>query len=289
MTLMEMLAAITVLMILTLILAQVFYSATQASARGKGLAEVYQVARALKNVTSRDISGATPDAFVSGENGLALGTVALLPPGPYSSDIYPGTQSDATMRRMLMGGSDYLAFSSSNAATSDKAVSKVFYVLRASGEFVRIVHADTVFNDMNYLYDAQEKLGANVNNDDYVNEYEEQHVIAEGVERVKFSFLDRGAGPVSQTAANLQGVWVGTWNLAARQYLPAAVKVELQIVDHNWRTADDDAFTNRNFDPVRMQDPVNPLPEAGEMFDPDDGESFTFIIELPLGMKGPGA
>lgn len=307
MTLMEMMAAVTVLMILTAIIAQVFFSATQASSKGKALAEVYQVARALKNVMARDFSGATPDAFMSAENGLAMPFVSGLPPGPYSMDLFPtppysGSQQDAFMRRMLMGGSDYAAFTSANAATSDKAVAKVFYVLRASGELVRIVHADTVYTAMNYSFDAMEKIGSDVNNPIVFEDYEAQHVLAPGIRRMKFSFLDRGQGPVSTSAGTLGGVWVDSWDWDARRYLPAAVKVELQIVDHLWNISDGDVLTGRNFDPARMDDdfltnttgapPPDGLadnPEAGELFDPDDGEPFTFIIDVPLGMKAPGA
>lgn len=294
MTLIEMMAAITVLMILTAILAEVFFQATQATAKGKGLAEIYQVARALKSLLAKDISGATPDCLTSAENGLTLSPAYGLPPGPYNEPQYQtGVLSDADLRRMLMGGSDYLVLTSSNASSADKAVAKVYYVLRASGEFIRVVNADTVFAIMDYRYDAIEE-GVDVDDPFEMEAYEEQHVIAENVRRVKFSFFDRGRGPISETAAaNANGNWVDSWDWVAKPYLPMAVKVEIQLVDGLWKTTDDDAVSNRFFDATKMDKDLDGTPgldqaEAGELFDADDGEAFSFIVDIPLGMRSSG-
>ncbi len=287
MTLIEMLAAITVLMMMTVILAQVFLQASRAAGRGKAVAEIYQVDRALASLMAKDFSGATPDFFESRENGLVvngMGKVIFgIPPGPYHTAL--GGFSAPEMRRMLMGGSDYIVLSSASAANRDKAVAKVYYVLRETGQFVRIADPDTVFADMDYVYDALEH---NVDIDDAaeMDGYEEMRVIAENVTRVKFSFLDKGTGPIGKNADRYAApVWVDKWEWDDNGgYLPAAVKVELHLVDHRWQTADDDELNNRNFDPLTISDGLR----ASERFDPEDGEAFTFVVDLPLGTKGPG-
>lgn len=297
MTLIEMLAAVVILMMMTVIIAQVFSAATRAASKGKGMGEIYQVARALERVMSRDIGGATPNFFSGGEAGRRFPMVGGMPPGPYQSDVHgvPATPAElAVMHRMLMGGSDYIAFSTANAGGTDKSVAKVFYVLRATGELVRVTYGDTNFTVMDYLVDAAE------NNVDWqdpweMSLYEDRRVMAENVTRVKFSFLDRGTRPISddaQTYAN--GVWSDEWEWTTssptaypvnqRNYLPAAVKVEVQIVDRLWKIADGDRMTTRFSDPEGSDDELRPE----EMYDSDDGESFQFIVELPLGMKRAG-
>jgi hypothetical protein len=185
------------------------------------------------------------------------------------------------MRRMLMGGSDYLVFASGSASSSDKAVAKVYYVLRETGQLIRVAHADTNFTNMDYAFDAiDHNYDPDVPAD--MDAYEETRIIAEGVERIKFSFLDRGMGPVSSDAyPYANGVWREDWNWSTKSYLPAAVKVEIQLVDHLWRLVDGDKITNRAFDAQQTDD----LLRASEQFDPDDGEPFTFIVDVPLGMK----
>lgn len=300
MTLIEMLAAITILMIMTGILAEVFYQSTAASSKGKGMAEVFQVDRALKSLISRDLSGCTADAFSAGENGFYVDPVHNLPPGPYESNVaalaafgWPavgpaaGSPGAATMRRMLMGGSDFLAFTSANASQADKSVSKVFYILRETGELVRIVSADTGFNNMDYRQDAISK-GVDTASPIALANYEDARVVAENIQRVKFSFLDRGKGPISDDAQTYaDGAWLDSWDWGRKPYLPAAVKVQMNVVDHLWKTADDDNVSNRGYDPAATtSDDDN---RASERFDPDDGEPFSFIVDLPLGMTANGA
>lgn len=285
MTLVEMLAAITVLMILTAILAEVFYQASKAASTGKSLAEAYQVSRALRNVLAKDISGATPDFFESQENGYVSpgSAVFAMPPGPFCEafGVAPGA---AEMRRMLMGGSDFLIITSSGAAGVDKSVAKVFYVLRESGQLIRISHNDTVFTSMDYDLDAYDH-GVDVDTAADMDLYEEKRIVAQNVERIKFSFLDRQTGPVSNLAYDYaDSRYVENWTWAEKGHLPVAVKVELQIADHLWKTADDDRLTNKDFDPLVTTDGLR----ADEMFDPDDGEVFTFIIDLPLAMRASG-
>jgi len=296
MTLVEMLAAISVLMILMLILAQVFSSAGRAASRGKAVAEVYQVARAVTALVSRDLAGATPDFLTSQENGYHSPTVRDLPPGPYhtalsyapAGPILPGTAKEALMRRMLMGGSDYVALSSSSASPSDKAVCKVFYVLRATGELVRIVHEDTEFTDMDYSADAQVRLVDTADPVAMAN-YEDAHVVAENVERIKFSFLDKGTGGISDLGRNYAaGTWVDNWDwddpTSGKRYLPSAVKVQVQLVDSRWTTANDNRISNRGYNSSQLYDKL----VSSEMFDPDDGEGFSFIVDMPLGARGAG-
>lgn len=307
MTLIEMLAAITVMMILTAILAEVFLAATTASAKGKAMAEVYQTGRALKAVMTRDFAGATPDFFVGSDNGFVpqssngVFEVNDLPPGPYSSVQYgaflatlSAADRDATLRRMLMGGSDYIAFTSSSATSSDKPVAKVFYVLRASGQLIRVVHSDTVFNDMDYAYEAIANPPASVLNFNWqspahMDIFEQTRMIAEGVLRLKFSYLDLGKdGPLSGDASkNAMGKWVDSWDWSASKYLPAAVKVQFQLIDGKWKLASDDASAAKTFDVLKMGQAG--VPEAGEVFDPNNGKPFTFIVDLPLGTRQSGA
>ena len=287
MTLIEMLAAITVLMILMAILAEVFLQATRAAGQGKALAEVYQVARALRTVLARDLSGATTDFLESKENGIIAPTSRIwgLPPGPYHSALsLAPTFTAADMRRMLAGGSDYLVLVSSSASSADKAVAKVFYVLRETGQLIRVAHRDTVFTNMDYAMDAFDR-GTVIDDPNQMDLYEETRIIAGNVGRVKFSFLDRADGPVSQEAqVYAGGLWVNDWDWNVKQYLPSAVKVELQLVDHLWKTSDGDAISNRDFSPQQTDDNLR----AGEFFDPDDGEPFMFIIDLPLAMRRTG-
>lgn len=288
MTLIEMVAALSVLMIMTLIMAQVFFQAARASAKGKGLGEIYQVGRALQRLVAKDLSGATPDFFAGAENGSRVYRVVGLPPGPYHTTLtstppplpYPAPH----MRRMLMGGSDYLAFTSSNAGGASKAVSKVFYCLRESGELVREAYTDTKFDLMDYL------TGAYIDNRDLdnpadLNDYEEHRVVAENIQRVKFSYLDRNQGPICENApAYAEGVWLDRWDWNDKPYLPTAVKVELQLVDHLWKLKDEDQLGAHQFDFLNLTDDLR----APEMFDPDDGDSLRFIVHLPLGMKSQG-
>ena len=277
MTLIEMLAALSVLVILMAILAEVFFAASKAAAQGKSLAEIYQVDRALRSLVARDLSGATADFFESRENGIVGIDVSSrlfgLPPGPYSQAGYPLVPPDATMNRMLMGGSDYLVFTSGSVSRSDKGVATVFYVLRETGQFIR-VSCGGVSDVVDYGYDAIEH-GANPSLDDDMNNYEETRVIAENVERVRFSFLDRGSQPLY-----VNGVWLDDWDWT-KGYLPAAVKVELQLVDHLWNLSNGNKLSNKDFDALETVDDLR----ASEMFDPDDGEAFTFIIDIPLGTK----
>jgi len=317
MTLIEMLAAVTILLLLSAILAEVFLQASNASSKGRALAEVYQVARALKAVMARDLEGATTDCFVGAENGFIIPPVADLPPGPYNTAQYafPAPTSDRDlMRRMLMGGSDYLAFTSSNAGGGDKPIAKVFYCLTASGDFIRVVHADTVFTDMDYIYEAianpPRLIVGQGQTFDYTNPthmlaFDRDHVIAQNVLRLKFSYLDCGkGGALSETGAmSACGAWVDAWDWSLKgKYLPTAVKVQLQIVDHQWKLGGDNAAVGKTFNPVNMgadtknnatkaagADGIPDSPEAGDLFDPNNGEAFTFIIDLPLGMRGAGA
>ncbi len=282
MTLIEMVAAVTVLMIMVVILAQVFYQASTAAAKGKAMGEIYQVARALESAMAKDFSGATLNFFAGGENGRYFPLpIGGMPPGPYDSHLQGAPFGDDQMWRMLMGGSDYMAFVSMNAGGHDRSIAKVFYCLRASGEFVRVAYGDTGFAQMDYLLGAIEQ-GIDYHNDSDVGTYEEQRVMAENVERVKFSFLDRFTGPISEKGPRYgYGYWVDDWDWTTRPYLPAAVKVELQIVDHAWRMSDDDRMTNAHFDPTEPTDGLR----ASEQFDPDDGEPFVFIVDLPLGTR----
>jgi len=290
MTLVEMLAAITVLMMLTAILAEVFLQASKAAAKGKSLAEIYQVDRALRGLMVKDFAGATTDFFESRENGLVVNAVDAkafildMPPGPYSDKQYGVGLSDARMRRMLAGGSDYLVFTSGTASGSDKAVCKVYYALRETGQFVRVTHADTTFTDMDYAYDAAEQ-NVNIESPEAMDSYEETRVIAENVGRVKFEFLDMGNGAIGSNAqAYAKGVWVDDWEWYTRPHLPAAVKVELQLVDHLWNLQDGDQLTNKDFNPETTDSQLR----ASEMFDPEDGEAFTFVVYVPLGTKAAG-
>jgi type II secretory pathway pseudopilin PulG len=328
MTLIEMLAAVTILMLLSAILAQVFLQASEASARGRALAEVYQVARALKAVMARDLEGATTDCFVGAENGLTVTPVGDLPPGPYNIPQYglppsvpppgavpaSGAPRDALMNRMLMGGSDYLAFTSSNAGGADKPVAKIFYCLTAAGDLIRVVHADTVFSDMDYAYEAIANPPRSIVNSgqtfDSTNPihmlaFDRDHVIAQNVLRLKISYLDCGKGGplLDQGAKSACGSWVDAWDWNSKgKYLPTAVKVQLQLVDHQWKLGGANAVVGRTFNPVKMgadimnnttgafvSDGIPDSPEAGELFDPNNGEAFTFIIDVPLGMRGAGA
>ncbi len=286
MTLIEMLAAVAILVMLTAILAQVFAQATRASSRGRGMGEIYQKARALQSVFERDLSGATPDFFACGENGMeSLYTwdlqVYSLPPGPYSYGLSGRPFADATMRRMLMGGSDFLVLTSSNAAGYDKGVGKVFYVLRATGQLIRVSYPDTSFARMDYLMGAIER-GVDINSDLELGAYEDARIVAENVQRVKFSFLDRGHGAISRDGVrHAQGQWVDDWNWTTKRYLPAAIKVDLHLVDRQWVISDGDAVSNRYFEYFEEADDLR----AVENFDANDGESFRFIISLPLGMS----
>jgi len=281
MTLVEMLAAVGILIMLTVILAQVFTQATRATSKGKGMGEIYQVARALHSVFERDLSGATPDFFACDENGARTEYVFGLPPGPYSSGLTGAPFTDAAMRRMLMGGSDYLILTSSNAAGHDSGVAKVFYVLRSTGQLLRVAYADTSFVWMDYLTGAVEE-NVDLSSDAALGAWEDTRIIAENVQRIKFSFLDRSQGPVSADGvAYGYGLWRDTWDWNANSHLPAAVKVELQLVDHLWAISDEDQVTNRGFDYTWANDAV----QAVENFDADDGESFRFMIHLPLGMN----
>lgn len=288
MTLVEMLAAMTVLMILTAILAEVFYQASKAASTGKALAEAHQVSRALRNVLAKDLSGATPDFFESQENGYLSADVnwaiAGLPPGPYCGPLAGGPFTVPEMRRMLMGGSDFLVLTSSGAAGADKSVAKVYYVLRETGQLIRISHNDTIFSSMDYALDAYDH-GVDILRAADMDLYEEKRIIAQNVQRVKFSMLDKRDGPVSSLAYGYADPrYVDNWSWSEKRYLPVAVKVELQIADHLWNTADDDRFTSKNFDPLVTDDGLR----ASEMFDPDDGEVFTFVIDLPLAMRASG-
>jgi prepilin-type N-terminal cleavage/methylation domain-containing protein len=280
MTLIEMLAAISVLVILMAILAEVFLAASKAAAQGRSLAEIYQVDRALRSLMARDLSGAPTESqpfFESRENGLVglNSRLAGLPPGPYSLAGYPAALP-AQMNRMLMGGSDYLVFTSCSVSRSDKGAATVFYVLRESGQFIRVSFSG-VSDFVHYGYNAREN-GKDPYLDGEMNDYEETRVIAENVERVKFSFLDRGTQPLY-----VNGVWVDDWDWASKGYVPAAVKVELQLVDHLWNLSNGNKLSNKDFDPT---DPtkVDDL-RASETFDPDDGEAFTFIVDIALGTK----
>lgn len=283
MTLIEMVAAVAILLMIAAILAQVFYLASRAASRGKSLAEIHQVARALETVISKDVIGATSDFLASAENGARIDYVLGMPPGPYAEALTGAPFVDDAMRRMLMGGSDYLAFTSSNASGNYKGVAKVFYVHRASGEFVRVTYGDTIFSLMDYLVGPREQGIIDLDNDTLLNGFEEQRVMAENVARVKFSFLDRNKGPVSDDAISYgYGVWLDDWDWNRKPYLPAAVKVEIQIVDNRWVLQDEDMLSNRFFSPLETDDDFR----ASENFDADDGESFRFIVNLPLGMNG---
>jgi hypothetical protein len=278
MTLIEMLAAITVLMILTGILAEVFFQATKASSQGKAVAEVYQVGRAIRTILARDLSGATTNYFESRENGIIapFSNVLGLPPGPF-------TQPE--MRRMLAGGSDYLMFTTASAA-ADRGVCKVYYVLRETGQLVRIVDPDPDYQHMDYVYDALSEHGVDIGSPSAMDRYEEMHVLAENVARLKVSFLSRGNGPVSWEGVEYaNGNWVEDWDWNEKRHLPAAVKVQLQLVDHLWNTANGDRLSNKNFNAQQTDDNLR----ASEFFDSDDGEPFAFIVDLPLGMRGPGS
>ena len=281
MTLVEMLAAVGILVMITTILAQVFTQATRAASKGKGMGEMYQVARAIESLMERDLSGATPDFFACAENGGWIRFVGGLPPGPYSSGLSDAPFTDSQMRRMLMGGSDYLALTSANAAGNDQGVAKVFYVLRATGELIRVSYRDTSFNWMDYLIGAVQQ-GVDLNSAAAVGAWEERRVVAENIQRLQLRFLDRSNGPVSRNgAAYAHGLWVEEWDWNAKPYLPAAVEVELQLVDHLWTMQDEDQVTNRFFDPTDPDDNLR----ACESFDADDGESFRSVISLPLGMN----
>jgi type II secretory pathway pseudopilin PulG len=278
MTLIEMMAAVGILLLMTGIISRVFYQATKASSRGKALGEIYQVTRALETVIARDLSGATPDFFASGENSRYVKHVwPTPPPGPYSSTLSGAPFSDADMTRMTMGGSDFLVFTSTNAAGNYRGVAKVFYVLRASGELVRVAYPDTTFNFMDYLrdpimLDTAEKRAV----------YDERHVVAENVEAFRVSFLDRSTGAISEDGpAHAYGVWRENWDWNEKAYLPAAVKIELQVVDNNWVINDGDNVSNKKFDPTWNDDNIR----ASENFDPDDGENFRIVVNIPLGMN----
>ncbi|MHC4712816.1 MAG: type II secretion system protein [Planctomycetota bacterium] len=282
MTLVEMVAAVAILLMIAAILAQVFYLAARAASRGKGLAQIYQVSRALEAAMSKDLVGATPDFFASGENGTRTTFLIGIPPGPYAEALSGAPFTAARMRRMLMGGSDYLSFTSASASGNYRGVAKVFYILRASGEFVRVTYADTSFTLMDYLIGAVEQGVDDLNNDTLLGTYEERRVMAENVQRVKISFLDRYTGPVSADAISYAyGVWLDDWDWNRKAYLPTAVKIELQIVDRRWVLADDDLISNRDFPTDETDDDFR----ACERFDADDGEAFRFIVNLPLGMK----
>ena len=82
--------------------------------------------------------------------------------------------------------------------------------------------------------------------------------------------------------------WVEDWDWNEKRHLPVAVKVQLQLVDHLWNMADGDRISNKNFDPIAPASSIDEL-RPSEMFDPEDGEPFSFIIDLPLGMRGPGS
>jgi type II secretory pathway pseudopilin PulG len=283
MTLIEMLAAVAILLMIAAILAQVFYLASRAASRGKALAEIHQIGRALETVMSKDMIGATSDFMASAENGTRIDYLIGLPPAPYVSSLSGAPFSDDRMRRMLMGGSDYLAFSSSTASANYKGVAKVFYVLRASGELVRVTYGDTDFTLMDYLMGPSLQGITDLTNDGLLNTFEERRVMAENVERLKFSFLDRSTGPISADGVSYgYGVWVDDWDWNRKPYLPAAIKVELQVVDHRWVMQDEDAVSNRFFSPLETNDDAR----ASERFDADDGESFRFIVNIPLGMNG---
>lgn len=281
MTLVEMLAAVGILVMITTILAQVFAQASKAAAKGKGMGEMYQVARAIESLMERDLTGATPDFFACAENGGRIEWVGGLPPGPYSSGLSGQPFSDSHMRRMLMGGSDYLALTSANAAGSDQGVAKVFYVLRATGELIRVSYRDTSFSWMDYLIGAVQQ-GVDLNSAASVGAWEERRVVAENIQRLQFRFLDRWTGPISRNGpAYAHGVWVEDWDWNDNPYLPAAVEVEIHLIDHLWAISDDDQVTNRYFDPTATDDNLR----ACEAFDADDGESFRTVINLPLGMN----
>lgn len=283
MTLIEMMTAVVILLIMTGIVAQVFYQATKAAGKGKALGEVYQVSRALQSLLTRDISGATPDFFAGGENGEYVRFMSSsLPPGPYAEALSGAPFGNYHMQRMLMGGSDYLVMTSSGAAGSHKGVAKVFYVLRATGELVRVTYADANFTLMDYLLGAVER-NVDLSSDlPQLTTYEEQRVVAENVTRVKFQFLDRSTGGISEDGLSYAyGVWLDRWDWNQKDYLPAAVKIELQLVDHFWTLRDDDLILNKNFKSGQDLDALR----ASENFDPDDGENFRFIVNIPLGMK----
>ena len=99
---------------------------------------------------------------------------------------------------------------------------------------------------------------------------------------MKFQFLDRSTGGISEDGLSYAyGVWLDRWDWNQRDYLPAAVKIELQLVDHFWTLRDDDLISNKNFKSNQDLDDLR----ASENFDPDDGENFRFIVNIPLGMK----
>ena len=58
--------------------------------------------------------------------------------------------------------------------------------------------------------------------------------------------------------------------------------------------ADSDMLSARDFDPRSMDDDSDgdgepESPEAGDLFDPDDGETFVFTLNVPLSMHRMGA
>jgi len=293
MTLVEMLTAIAVLLLMIAILAQVFSQATTAANRGKAMAEVYQVSRALESLVARDLSGATTDFFYGGENGFDKSLVHVWdsPPGPYENSIH-GTLSTpaeiAWMERMLMGGSDFIVFRSAGATLSDDANEEatVFYFLRATGELIRVTDTRGSDKDADY-YGAAHSDDA-TGSVYKLSDWEEEHVVAENVRRLKFSFLDRGGcgeGPPADGYAYASGVWRDRWDCDERGYLPAAVKIEVQLVDHLWNLADEDRINGRNYDHT-SDDAQDDALRPDELFDPDDGESFTYVVRLPVGMQG---
>ena len=278
MTLVEMLTSVTILMIMISILSQVFSSAGRAANKGRAMVEIHQVGRAIDRLLANDLSGATSDYFVGGENGRD--PIPFFPDGPYHSAIHAAPSTDE-MNRMLAGGSDYLAFKSTTAGGGDKAVAYVYYCLRASGELIRVT--DVTGGQPLYDGDAFSK-NVDPNSAYEMNAYEERRVVAENVERVKFSYLDRGTGAMSSEDANgaytnSYGVWRNNWD---QSYLPAAVKIEVRTVDRKWILADTDRIAKRAaYNRLTTTDSLRPE----EMFDADDGEDFSFIVALPLAMQ----
>ena len=80
---------------------------------------------------------------------------------------------------------------------------------------------------MDYAYDAVDNPpagipGFSIANPAHMDAYEQSHVIAENILRMKFSYLDRGAGgPFSDgAAASVQGAWEDSWDWSEPQ-IPA--------------------------------------------------------------------